>query len=45
MYGEVMALPSGEALPAYAASKPIQQALVISECPPQAAPAPVKKKS
>ena len=50
MYDEVMALPSGEALPAYAASKPIQQALVISECPPQAAPAAkpapaVKKKS
>ncbi len=39
MYDEVMALPSGEALPTYAASKPIQQALVISECPPQAVPA------
>ncbi len=44
MYDEVMALPSGEALPNYAASKPIQQALVISECPPQTATAPVVKK-
>ncbi len=44
MYDEVMALPSGNDLPAYAASKPIQQALVISECPPTAAPAAAKKK-
>ena len=40
MFDEVMALPSPDALPTYAKSKPIQQAMGVTECGPQeAAPA------
>jgi hypothetical protein len=40
MFDEVMKLPSADALPAYAKSKPIQQAMGVTECGPQdAAPA------
>jgi len=40
MFDEVMALPSPAALPTYAQSKPIQQAMAVTECGPQdAAPA------
>ncbi len=54
MLDEVMTLKSGADLPAFAASKPIQQSLAVQECPDAPAPAakavkavvraPVKKK-
>lgn len=43
MFDEVMAIKSGADLPAFAANKPIQQALAVQECPPPP-PAPAKKK-
>ena len=44
MFDEVMALKSGADLPGYAAAKPLQRALAISECPAPAAAPSVKKK-
>jgi hypothetical protein len=43
LFDEVMALPSSDALPTYAAAKPLQQAMAVTECPPPAPPAPKKK--
>jgi hypothetical protein len=40
MLDDVMTLKTGTELPQYAASKPIQQALAVQDCPPPAAPAP-----
>lgn len=42
LFDEVMAIKTGAELPGFAASKPIQQALAVQECP--AAPPPAAKK-